>query len=125
VLARNDSELWVVNSASNDVSVIDISNPVLPSPRAHLLVEDNPRGIVLNPDGATAYVNNTLAGSVSVIDANNYTVTAVIPTTDIPLPPLLLTGKRLFHSSALPELAQARRMVWPGNRHPHPTLPLR
>ncbi len=67
----------------------------------------NPRGIVLSPDGSTAYVNNTLDGTVSVIDTQAYTVTAVLTTTTIPLPPLLLDGKRLFHSSATPELAQA------------------
>jgi cytochrome c peroxidase len=35
-------------------------------------------------------------------------VTAVITVTDIPLPPALLNGKRLFHSSARSDLAQAR-----------------
>jgi cytochrome c peroxidase len=54
------------------------------------------------------YVNNTLAGTVSVIDTAAYTVTAVITATNIPLPPVLLHGKRLFHSSARPDLAQAQ-----------------
>lgn len=107
-LARDDKELWVVNAASNDVSVLNIVTPTRPSRMAHIPVGDNPRGIVVSPDGSTAYVNNTLAGTVSVIDANTYTVTAVITTTDIPLPPVLLRGKRLFHSSARPDLAQAR-----------------
>ena len=107
-LARDDTELWVVNAASNDVSVIDISNPTHPIRAGHVPVGDNPRGIVFSPDGNIAYVNNMLAGTVSLIDTNAYTVTAVITTTNIPLPPLLLNGKRLFHSSATPELAQAR-----------------
>jgi YVTN family beta-propeller protein len=103
-LARGDQELWVVNAASNDVSVLDISNP-----RAvHIPVADNPRGIVIHPDGQLAYVNNTLAGTISVIDTQLYTVTAVITATEIPLPPVLLQGKRLFNSSARPELSQAR-----------------
>jgi len=106
-LARDDGELWVVNGASNDVSVIDISNPAVPVRRAHIPVGANPRGVAISPDGSMAYVNNTLDGTVSVIDAAAYTVTAVIPVTDIPLPPLLLEGKRLFHSSARPGLAQA------------------
>jgi len=107
-LTRDDSELWVVNAASNDVSVVDITNPTRPSRAAHITVGDNPRGIVISPDGNTAYVNNTLAGTVSVVDTQTYAVTAVITVTDIPLPPVLLRGKRLFHSSARPELAQAR-----------------
>ena len=107
-LAKDDAELWVVNAASNDVSVIDIGDPASPRRVAHIPVGDNPRGIVLSPDGSAAYVNNTLAGTVSVIDTAAYTVTAVITVTDIPLPPTLLRGKRLFFSSARPDLAQAR-----------------
>jgi YVTN family beta-propeller protein len=107
-LAKEDTELWVVNSASNDVSVINLSNPTHPTRVANIAVGDNPRGIVIAPDGSRAYVNNTLAGTVSVIDANDYTVTEVITVTTIPLPPALLNGKRLYFSSARPDLSQAR-----------------
>ncbi|MBI4470153.1 MAG: beta-propeller fold lactonase family protein [Acidobacteria bacterium] len=107
-LARNDTELWVVNAASNDVSVLDISNPAQVKRVAHIPVADNPRGIVVSPDGTRVYVNNTLAGTLSVIDANTYSVTEDITVTDIPLPPVLLNGKRLFHSSARGDLAQGR-----------------
>ena len=89
-------ELWVVNAASNDVTVIDLATG---ERAAHVEVGDNPRGIVIAPDGGAAYVNDTLAGAVSVLDTTTYTVTAVIPVTSIPLDPVLLTGKRLFHSS--------------------------
>jgi YVTN family beta-propeller protein len=106
-LSRNDTELWVVNSASNDVSVVDITNPTIPMRRAHITAGANPRGIAISPDGSTAYVNNTLSGTVSVIDTDLYTTTAVIEVTHIPLPPLLLNGKQLFHSSARPDLARA------------------
>jgi YVTN family beta-propeller protein len=75
---------------------------------AHIEVEDNPRGIVLSPDGQTAYVNNTLAGSVSVIDTAAYTVTTTISTSQIPWPPILLEGKRLFNSSDDPRLSNAQ-----------------
>lgn len=95
-------QLWVVNAASNDLSVLDLDGRRL---AAHIEVGDNPRGIVISPDGATAYVNNTLAGTVSVIDAHSYSVTATIPVTRLPLPPALLNGKRLFHSSNDPRLS--------------------
>ena len=104
-LTRDGLELWVLNAASNDVSVVDLTGRRLV---AHIEVGDNPRGIVLSPDGATAYVNNTLAGTVSVIDTSAYTVTAVITATDIPLPPVLLNGKRLFHTSDDPRLSLAQ-----------------
>jgi len=98
-------ELWVVNAASDDVSVIDLAGRTL---AAHIEVGANPRGIVLSPDGATAYVDNTLAGTVSVIDTASYSVAAEITVTSIPLPPALLSGKRLFHSSDDPRLARAQ-----------------
>lgn len=107
-LANNDQELWVVHSASNDLSVIDISLPIFPSRTAHIYLQDRPRGIVFSPDGSRAYVNNTLAGTVSVIDAASYQVIQTIPVTTLPLPPALLNGKRLFHSSARSDLAQAK-----------------
>jgi YVTN family beta-propeller protein len=96
-------ELWVVNAASNDLTVLDLTAR---ERTAHVEVGDNPRGIVLSPDGATAYVNNTLAGTVSVVDTAAYTVTDVITVTEIPLPPVLLNGKRLFHTSDDPRLAR-------------------
>jgi YVTN family beta-propeller protein len=73
---------------------------------AHVEVGDNPRGIVLSPDGATAYVNNTLAGTVSVVDTAAYAVTDIITVTELPLPPILLLGKRLFHTSDDARLAK-------------------
>jgi YVTN family beta-propeller protein len=98
-------ELWVVNAASNDLTILDLTTRRL---AAHIEVGDNPRGIVLSSDGGTAYVNNTLAGTVSVIDAAAYTVTDVITVTEIPLPPVLLNGKRLFHTSDDPRMSLAQ-----------------
>jgi YVTN family beta-propeller protein len=106
-LTKNDNELWVVNAASNDISVIDISNPMFPIRAANIKVGDNPRGIVFSQDNKSVFVYNALAGTLSVIDANSYIVTSEISTTNIPLPPLLLTGKKLFHSSGRADLAQA------------------
>lgn len=97
------SKLYVANAASNDVSVIDMSTGLR---AAHIIVEDNPRGLVVSPDGQWVYVNNTLAGTVSVIDTNQNTVAAVIEVTQIPLPPILLHGKRVFHSSRDPDLSR-------------------
>jgi YVTN family beta-propeller protein len=106
-LNLDESELWVVNAASNNLSVIDISDPDHPGRLANIPVGDNPRGITFSPEGDLAYVNNTLSGTVSQIDTDTYRVTHLINTTKIPLPPVLLNGKRLFFSSARPDLAQA------------------
>jgi YVTN family beta-propeller protein len=104
-VAPDGGSLWVLNAASNDVTVVDLDTR---QRLAHIEVSDNPRGIVLSNDGTKAYVNNTLAGSVSVIDTAAYLVTDVIPTTQIPLPPLLLNGKQLFHSSDDPRMSNAQ-----------------
>jgi len=102
-------ELWVLNAASNDISVINMSTKL---GVAHIEVGHNPRGIVISPDGKRAYVNNTLDGTVSVIDTAAYTVTEVITVTAIPLPPALLHGKRLFHSSDSREGERLARQQW-------------
>ena len=102
-ITPDGSELWVVNAASNDITVINL---LTRQRAAHIEVDDNPRGIVLAPDGATAYVNNTLAGTVSVIETATYSVTETVTTTESPLPPLLMEGKRLFHSSDEPRLSK-------------------
>jgi YVTN family beta-propeller protein len=103
VLAPDGSELWVVNAASNDVTVIDL---VTGKRAAHIEVGANPRGIVFRPDGSQAYVNNVLDGTVSFLDGSSYTVTQVLPVTTIPLNPVLLMGKKLFNSSDDPRMGQ-------------------
>jgi YVTN family beta-propeller protein len=97
------SKLYVVNAASNDVSVVDMGSGMA---AAHILVEDNPRGVVVSPDGSRVYINNALAGTVTVIDSGTDEVLESIRVTEIPLPPILLQGKRLFHSSRHPDLSK-------------------
>jgi len=106
-LAREGTELWVVNAASNDISILDISEPSRPKRRAHVAVADNPRGIVIDETRGLAFVSNSLAGTVTAIDTANYEAIEEIRVTDLPLPPVLLTGKRLFHSSARQDVAKA------------------
>ena len=96
-------ELWIVNAASNDVSVIDLNSP---GHATHVTVGDAARGIVVSPDGEKVYVNNTLAGTVSVIDAAAYSVTETITVTQNPLPPALLRGKQLFNTSTDPRMSK-------------------
>jgi DNA-binding beta-propeller fold protein YncE len=110
LLARGGQELWVVHAASNDISVLDVSDPVRVRRTAHVPVQDNPRGIAATSDGRWIFVNNTLAGTVSFIDAASYTVVDSVPVTEIPLPPVLLNGKRLFHTSARRDVSQAAWM---------------
>ena len=98
-------ELWVLNAASNDVTVIDLDTRTRV---AHIEVGANPRGIIFSPNGDKAYTNNTLDGTVTVIDPDSYTSIDVITAATIPLPPTLLQGKRLFHTSDDPRMSNAQ-----------------
>jgi YVTN family beta-propeller protein len=97
--------VWIVNAASNDLTVAD---PTTGTRFAHIEVGDNPRGIVLSPDGLRAFVTNSLAGTVSVIDTGSHAVIATWPVSKLPLPPAMLAGKRLFWSSDDPRMARAQ-----------------
>ena len=97
--------LWSVNAASNDLTVVDLTSR---QKVAHIEVQDNPRGIVMTADGTRAFVNNTLAGTVSVIDTASFQVTQNLAVTKLPLPPILLNGKRLFFSSNDPRMSRAQ-----------------
>jgi len=104
-LTADGRQIWVVNAASNDLTVVDIATR---QRVAHIEVEYNPRGIVFSNDGKQAFVNNTLAGTVSVIDTTSFQVTQTIQVTKLPLPPILLAGKRLFHSSHDPRMSRSQ-----------------
>jgi len=96
-------KLYVVNAGSDDVSVLD---PATQKGLGHLTVGSNPRGLALAPDSRTLWVDNTLSGTVSVIDTAFDLIVATIKTTTIPLPPKVLNGKILFHTSARITLAR-------------------
>lgn len=66
-----------------------------------IAVGTNPRGVVYSPDGRFAYVANTLDDSVTVLDADDYTVAATI---DLGGPRAVSEtrhGEKIFHSAAI------------------------
>src|SRR5579863_1237440 len=70
------SRVYVTNPSENDISVIDQnSNSVI----ATIPVGNDPRGIVVTPDGSKVYVANYDDGTVSVINASTDSVIATIP----------------------------------------------
>ena len=95
--------LYVVNASSNDISVVDLSKGF---GTGHVEVGDNPKGIIVTADGRTAYVHNALSDDLSVIDLDALVERTRIPITTSPLPPDVLAGKILFHSSDRVELAK-------------------
>ena len=105
IALTSDGRAFVVNAGSDDVSIIDLAQR---RAIAHLQVGSSPRGIALSPDERFAYVNNTLSGSVSVIDTRNNTIANTIATTTIPLDSSILNGKILFNTSNQTTLAKDR-----------------
>ena len=102
-LLVGDQTLYVLNAGSNDISVIDLGSMTA---FAHLEVGENPRGLVLSADQATLFVNNSLSGTITVIDTQNQQITNEIKVTEIALTQSLLNGKRLFHSTDRKDLAK-------------------
>ena len=95
------NRLFVVHAGSENVSVIDLANN---QGLANIDVGANPRGIAITPDGSKLFVNNTLDGTMSVIDTRTLEVTDTIGLTVIPLDAEILQGKRIFNSAAAPVL---------------------
>lgn len=67
--------------------------------RARLPVKSNPRGVAVAPDGATAWVANTLDDSLSVIDAKSDAVVARVDLGGPKRRTHLRWGEQLFHSA--------------------------
>lgn len=93
--SADGSTLYVALAGSDALLTVDRATR---SAIARVPVGANPRGVVI--DGARAYVLNVLDGTLSVIDTTALTVSATLRVTDLPLEPLLLRGKVLFHSAA-------------------------
>ncbi len=105
VAMTSSGKALVVNAGSDDVSIIDLATR---RAVAHVSAGSNPRGIVLSADERFAYVNNTLSGTVSVLDLATNMVTSTIEVTKIPLDPSILNGKILFSTSNRTALARDR-----------------
>jgi YVTN family beta-propeller protein len=69
-------EVYVTNSASNSVSVIDTSTNTV---KATIGVGFAPLYVALSPDGSRAYAANSVGNSVTVINTSKNTVAATVP----------------------------------------------
>jgi YVTN family beta-propeller protein len=68
---------------------------------ARVRVKDNPRGIAVSPDGATAWAANTLDDSLSVIDLARAEVATRVDLGGPTAITHLRAGERLFHSAKI------------------------
>lgn len=96
-------KLYVANMASNDLSIVDAS---MGQGLGHIEVGSAPRGLALSADGSRLFVDQSLAGSIAVIDTATDLQLTEVQVTAIPLSSQLLNGKRLFNSSDDPRMAR-------------------
>lgn len=101
-------QLFVVNSGSDDLSIIDLEDGTNPRQVGHVDVGKNPRGIVLTSDGTKAFVANHVANEVAVVDARAMKVVDRVTVTNDKRPAAVKRGQALFFSSARPELSRDR-----------------
>ncbi|MBI2676216.1 MAG: YncE family protein [Candidatus Aenigmarchaeota archaeon] len=136
IVARPDSnEIYVANSGSSDVSVIDSCNL---EEKARIKAGKFPADVAFSPDGKVAYVTNRDSHYVSVIDTLNRTENKKIEVGSEPLRiafqdgllyvsnyvsvSVIDTGNnsetaRIHIGKALQDIEPAGDLVYVGNRH--------
>lgn len=100
---NSSGDLYIVNSASDDISVVNLSNI---GGVAHIEVGRNPKGIALSNSQQRAYIDNALDGTVSVIDIESNLEIANFEVTRLEENARLLNGRRIFNSSSRSDLSR-------------------
>jgi len=116
---------YLLNEQSNDLVVLPTDTPAVKPPGADPLTEipvgDRPMGLVVSPVANTAYVYNMLSRDVSIVDLGaevELRRVAVTPVTGERLPPAILNGAKLFHTSADPRISINDKISC-ASCHPH------
>ncbi len=111
----------VTSSGSNRIAVVDVSKLVSMLENAsdyerehvfpnhlgkptefvitHIPTKDSPRGIIITPDGKTAFAANALDDSLTVIDINRLEAVERVDLGDAKVITKVRYGERLFHSA--------------------------
>ena len=110
--STNGSVTYFLHELSNDLVVMPSNTPaVRPNgapPLTEIDVGDRPTGVAVSPTAEIAYVYNSLSRDVSVIDLQGLTElrrVAVTPVSGEVLPANLLSGAKIFHTSADPRVS--------------------
>lgn len=92
-----DGELmYVVNAASDDISVVDLA---LYKGVGHVVVGHNPRDLVLSPDSTRLYTLNLVSDDISVVDTETLEVVKTFDLAEDPRPAAVQRGERIFFTS--------------------------
>ena len=107
-LSTDGRLLYSVNSASDDLSVVDLD---LGIGVGHVVVGKHPRDLALSPDGMRLYTLNLVSDDISVVDLNSLTVTDTFPLADDPRPVIIQEGERLWLTSRPDEISRDNWMA--------------
>ena len=107
-LSTDGRLLYSVNSASDDLSVVDLD---LGLGVGHVVVGQHPRDLALSPDGKRLYTLNLVSDDISVVDLNSLTVTDTFPLADDPRPVIIQEGERLWLTSRPDEISRDNWMA--------------
>ena len=91
-----DQHLYIANYASNDLTILSLDTLTL---AAHLELGSTPFGLAVDSINSKVLINNTLDGTVSVIDSNDLVLLENIKIIDMDENSPLLKGERLFSNS--------------------------
>jgi len=97
------TRLYVLNAASDDISLIDL---IQGRGARHVAVGHHPRDFSLSPDGTRLYTLNLVSDDVSVVDTATLTIVDTLPLAKDPRPPIIQQGERLFLTSRPDQLAR-------------------
>ena len=95
-LSADGSRLFVVNSASDDISVIDVSQRL---GAGHVEIGHHPRDLALSPDGELLYTLNLVSDDITVVDSETLEVVGTFHLVEDPRPEIIQRGERLFLTS--------------------------
>ena len=102
VLSPDGMQLYVVNAASDDISVIDLAQGI---GIGHVVVGYHPRDLALSPDGDRLYTLNLVSDDISVVDIATLTVVQTLTLAEDPQPAIIQQGERIFFTSRPEEIA--------------------
>lgn len=103
VFNEQEDLLYVVNAASNDMSVVGLTQ----EPAAgHIVVGQNPRDLAISSSGDLAYTLNLVSDDISVIDTITLKIVNTFPLVTDERPNFVQEGERLFFTSRPAEVAK-------------------
>ncbi len=100
--------LYAVNSASDDLSVVDLDRGI---GVGHVVVGQHPRDLALSPDGKRLYTLNLVSDDISVVDTDTLKLVDTFALADDLRPAIIQEGERIWLTSRPDEISRDNWMA--------------